>query len=63
MRAKIRPLARGLSALAAVGVAVVVMSAGASSVSAARAPHATRIADTAATQNVVSSAPGDWTWN
>ncbi len=62
MRAKIRPLARGLSALAAVGVAVVVMGTGASSVTSARAPHAAHIADTAAVQNVVSSAPGDWSW-
>jgi hypothetical protein len=62
MRAKIRPLARGLTALAAVGAAIVVMSAGSPTATAARMPHAAHVADTAPVQNVVAS-PIDWNWS
>jgi hypothetical protein len=44
MRAKIRLWARGLAALAAVSAAVVLMSAGPATASAASAPHSTHAA-------------------
>jgi hypothetical protein len=57
MRAKVSFWARGLAAVAAVGVAVVLLGAGTASASASRSSHAVHIA--AGQTNAV---PDDITW-